>query len=206
MTNKENIDYLLSDIRELERKIASMRDTEIYPISFFNNSFELTQKILTSLHSIEKEQIECLKRNLAEHEAMIRKEVELEREEMPVQEPTSVREPAEEIIPEVEPIQPAPSPEPEIQAAPKKHTVVSSEVLGKKILSDFRKSLSLNDKYFFKRELFGGSEDLMSDTLNQLNDLDSYEASLNYIKAEFNWDAENPAVDDFIKRIEKRFL
>ena len=204
MTNKENIDYLLSNIRELEKQIAGIRDTEIYPISFFNNSFELTHKILTSLHSIEREQIECLKRNLAEHEAMIRKEVELEREEMPVQKPE------EEVTPEVEPIQAEPAqpiqmPKPEIQATPEKHTVLS-EVLGKKILSDFRKAFSLNDKYFFKRELFGGSEDLMSDTLSQLNDLDSYETSINYIKAEFNWDIENPAVDDFIQRVEKRFL
>ena len=36
MGNKEKIDYLLVDIRELEKLVASMRDAEIYPISFFS--------------------------------------------------------------------------------------------------------------------------------------------------------------------------
>ena len=31
MANKEKIDYLLIDIRELEKLVAGMRDAEIYP-------------------------------------------------------------------------------------------------------------------------------------------------------------------------------
>ena len=39
MANKEKIDYLLIDIRELEKLVAGMRDAEIYPASFFNQKF-----------------------------------------------------------------------------------------------------------------------------------------------------------------------
>ena len=35
MANKEKIDYLLLDIRELETLVAGMRDAEVYPVSFF---------------------------------------------------------------------------------------------------------------------------------------------------------------------------
>lgn len=34
MANKEKIDYLLLDIRELETLVAGMRDAEVYPVSF----------------------------------------------------------------------------------------------------------------------------------------------------------------------------
>ena len=46
MANKEKIDYLLLDIRELETLVAGMRDAEVYPVSFFGQTFDLTHKIL----------------------------------------------------------------------------------------------------------------------------------------------------------------
>ena len=44
MANKEKIDYLLLDIKELETLIAGMRDAEVYPVSFFSQTFNLTHK------------------------------------------------------------------------------------------------------------------------------------------------------------------
>ena len=41
MANKEKIDYLLLDIRELETLVAGMRDAEVYPVSFFGQTFDL---------------------------------------------------------------------------------------------------------------------------------------------------------------------
>ena len=38
MANKEKIDYLLLDIRELETLVAGMRDAEVYPVSFFGQT------------------------------------------------------------------------------------------------------------------------------------------------------------------------
>ena len=52
MANKEKIDYLLIDIRELEKLVAGMRDAEIYPASFFNQTFQLTHKVLKELHML----------------------------------------------------------------------------------------------------------------------------------------------------------
>ena len=71
MGNKEKIDYLLADIRELEKLVASMRDAEIYPISFFSQSFATAQKIISGLHSIESDQVALFSRQMQEHKALL---------------------------------------------------------------------------------------------------------------------------------------
>ena len=61
---REKIDYLLIDIRELEKLVAGMRDAEIYPASFFNQTFQLTHKVLKELHTLEEFQLEALRKQL----------------------------------------------------------------------------------------------------------------------------------------------
>ena len=71
MANKEKIDYLLLDIRELETQIAGMRNAEVYPVSFFSQTFDLTHKILKELHALEATQIETLRRQMEAHQAVL---------------------------------------------------------------------------------------------------------------------------------------
>ena len=71
MANKEKIDYLLLDIRELETLVAGMRDAEVYTVSFFGQTFALTHKILKDLHALETAQIEMLRKQMEEHQALI---------------------------------------------------------------------------------------------------------------------------------------
>ena len=70
MANKEKIDYLLLDIRELETLVAGMRDAEVYPVSFFGQTFDLTHKILKDLHALETAQIEMLRKQMEEHHSV----------------------------------------------------------------------------------------------------------------------------------------
>ena len=79
-------------------------------------------------------------------------------------------------------------------------------MLEKKNFSDFRKAFSLNDRFRFRRELFGGDEARMNKVINDLNDLHSYEDSVTYLNNELKWNIEDEAVADFIKLLEKRFL
>ena len=237
MANKEKIDYLLLDIRELETLIAGMRDAEIYPVSFFSQTFDLTHKILKDLHSLEKGQIEILRRQMEEHQALLQAipqqvaapipETSLPQKEVsPV---TVAIEPEithkEEVIPE--------TPEPEIreeiteqpaqQETAEKEVASShqnqvreqtnersgiflSDLLEKKNLSDFRKEFSLNDRFRFRRELFGGNEDRMNKAITDLNNIHTYEDSVTYLNDELKWNLEDEAVADFIKLLEKRFL
>ena len=80
-----------------------------------------------------------------------------------------------------------------------------NDLLERKNLSDFRKAFSLNDRFRFRRELFGGSEELMNQVIADLNELKSYEDSVAYIQKVLHGSGEESAVADFLQLIEKRF-
>lgn len=250
MAHKERIDFLLLDIRELEKKVAGMRDAEIYPVSFFSQSFELAHKILNDLHRLEADQLDELSRQMEEHRLRL-SAIPLQKSntQSEIKEPVSESKPQiEELIKleenkgsveiisknidetnkietiivhrKTEPIEeeiPAslPDPEPQEEAKPVikespqkeiKTSVSFNEILEKKNLSDFRKAFSLNDRFRFRRELFGGDEARMNLAINDLDNIRTYEESVTYLHEELNWNIEDEAVADFLKLIEKRFL
>ena len=213
MANKEKIDYLLIDIRELEKLVAGMRDAEIYPASFFNQTFQLTHKVLKELHTLEEFQLEALRKQMEEHQRLI--------DSIPVSKPLQMPEvqPAPEVSPTIEVVQvQEPVVEEPIVAEPivekviphktilaDKSSISLNDILEKKNLSDFRKAFSLNDRFRFRRELFGGNEEKMNKAISDLNDLSSYEESVTYLNKVLNWNIEDASVADFIKLLEKRF-
>jgi len=219
MAHKEKIDYLLLDIRELEQKIAGMRDAEIYPVTFFSQSFQLAHKILTDLHRLEENQLEELSRQIEEHrlslasipfqkaaeQPVITYDTEVEEEKYPEQpEEKEVSIPVE-ATPVYEELKKDVS-VPKEALGDKKASASLNEILEKKNLSDFRKAFSLNDRFRFRRDLFSGNEERMNQTINELNNIRSYEDSVSYLHNELLWDMEDEAVVDFLKLIEKRFL
>lgn len=86
-----------------------------------------------------------------------------------------------------------------------KPSVSLNEVLEKKNLSDFRKAFSLNDRFRFRRELFGGDEEKMNRAIRDLNDLHTFEDSIAYLHNELKWNVDDAAVAGFIQLLEKRF-
>lgn len=253
MANKERIDYLLLDIRELEKQVAAIRDAEVYPLSFFSQSFELAHKILTDLHTLEADQLEVLSRQMEEHrrrihnipspEVTLQAEIIEEESEEKQSEPEITqtvivynlkKEPSPDADPAAEPetketseplSESAENTEedniavildellPDIPEEKITNPVVApppsislNEVIQKKNLSDFRKAFSLNDRFRFRRELFGGDEGRMNKAIADLNELHSYEDSITYLHRELKWNPEDPAIEDFIKLLEKRFL
>ena len=225
MGNKEKIDYLLADIRELEKLVASMRDAEIYPISFFSQSFATAQKIISGLHSIESDQVALFSRQMQEHKALLTEKEQAVPFTSPVREEAilpETEEIAEEIVQEEKEI--IPEVVYEIRETEEKkaeqsarlaakvtldqalpHSISLNEVIQKKFLADFKKAFSLNDRFRFRRELFGGDENRMNKAIEDLNGLQSYEDSIDYLNEKLKWNIEDEAVADFIKLLEKRF-
>ena len=196
MTNKEIIDYLLIDLRELENLIGSMKEMDFYPASFLNQSFQLTHKIFTELHSLENSQLETLRQQMEEHQRLI----DSIQHSQPLTEPVTEEKAKEE---EIE--KPTVVPEPMHSTVPDKTGVSLNDILEKKNLSDFRKAFSLNDRFRFRRELFGGNEEKMNQAIAALNDISSYEASVEYLYNVLKWNIEDDSVADFLKLLEKRF-
>ncbi|MDD4516272.1 hypothetical protein [Massilibacteroides sp.] len=223
MTNREKVDNLLGSIRELEQLVSELRDSEIIPASFFRQSFELTQLISQKAYGIEQKRLEDLEIQFKEQRSCIEEiRARVKEEEQKVRELTIAnKEKEKELTVQIPPL-PEPTPTPPIkeevvivpEEKPKvsiikpeeKHSLSLKEILEKKNLTDFRKSFSLNDRFFFKKELFGGSDEKMTKAINDLNELHSLKDSLDYIKVELGWDFENKIVADFIARLEKRFI
>lgn len=231
MANKEKMDYLLLDIRELETLVAGMRDAEVYPASFFGQTFDLTHKILNELHSLEAVQVEVLRKQMEEHQTLIQSiphSVVVPVPSIPVSEkialepvieaPVVVALVKETIVEILEPELPVEevvilnsAPVQPVEAShkltvPEKPGLFLNDLLEKKNLSDFRKAFSLNDRFRFRRELFGGDEGRMNKAISDLNDISSYEDSITYLNNKLNWNIEDESVADFIRLLEKRFL
>lgn len=213
MSNKEQIDYLLLDIRELESQVASMRDEDKLPMRVLAESCSQAFKIIEKLNHLESEQIQQIGNQMAEQqEELMRLSLLLERyqhsakkckadiQELKEQENTPAPAPIAEPI--IEPIAVRPIPAASIDAV--SHSL--SEILEKKNLSDFRKAFSLNDRFRFRRELFTGDESRMNKAIADLNEIHTYEESVTYLNNELKWNIEDAAVADFIKLLEKRFL
>ena len=236
MGDKEKMDYLLVDIRVLEKLVASMRDAEIYPVSFFSQAYTTTQKIVDNLQSIEADQLALFKEQMEKHRALSKKAERLEAEAALVtqmQEYESNSEPVQEMeLPSVEElneeVESVATPAAATVAAEKTvsepaasifsasshattleqslpHSISLNEVIQKKFLADFRKAFSLNDRFRFRRELFGGDEGRMNEAISDLNELQSFEESITYLDKKLKWNVEDEAVADFIKLLEKRF-
>ncbi|MDR0750594.1 MAG: hypothetical protein LBF62_13640 [Tannerellaceae bacterium] len=189
MDNKEKIDCLLTDIKELEALVTGMQEAEVYPVSFFNLTFDLTHKILTDLHELERNQLEALRKQMEEHQALINS----------TPRPAAKSHPA---VPEIiEPVPPFPS-----FGSTEKHKVSLHEALGKQNLSDLKKAFSLNDSFYFRRELFNGDAAKMNKVISDLNGLRTYEESVAYLNEMLNWNMEDTIVAEFMKLLEKRFL
>ena len=130
-----------------------------------------------------------------------------------VSEPVAEPEIPEPIIePEPEPIaepEPVVEPEPEIEVIeePKVEEEVASPkaaIYGKAV-NDIRQAISLGDRFLYQRELFGQNAELMQRTLNELNELNSFDEAMLYISERFKWDTESNTYQQFVVTLHRRF-
>lgn len=61
-----------------------------------------------------------------------------------------------------------------------------------------RSAFTLNDKFFFLRNVFGGNEDDFNNTIDILDGMDSYDEAEDYIIADMMLDANAPEVRQFL--------
>lgn len=69
-----------------------------------------------------------------------------------------------------------------------------------------RKAFSLNDRFRFRRELFGNSDVAMADTIDLVEAMHSVDEACDYFFEELGWDTDNDEVKDFMDIISKHFL
>lgn len=97
-----------------------------------------------------------------------------------------------------------PEAEPEIEVEPAIETK-ASEAAPEPETEKASIALTLNDKFRFKRELFGNNAAELSDALDVVNAVSSKAELEDYFYNDLCWDPENPDVKDFMEIASARF-
>ena len=79
------------------------------------------------------------------------------------------------------------------------------EALQRSMSRDLRKAFSLNDRFRYRRELFGNSDVEMNDTLNLVETMHSFSEAEDFFYGDLEWDKEAPEVIDFMNVIRNHF-
>ena len=80
------------------------------------------------------------------------------------------------------------------------------DVLHRHMSRDLKRAFTLNDRFRFRRELFGNSDVEMNDALNLVETMQSYaEAEEYFYNAPMSWDKESPEVIDFMAILRNHF-
>ena len=132
----------------------------------------------------------------------------------PAPEPTPVSEPEPTPVDEPEPVEaPTPAPEevePEAEAEefepdPDDQPLTLDEALQRDMTKDLRQAFSLNDRYRYRRELFGNSDSVMNETLNLIEAMHSFDEAEDYFYNDLQWEHDSPEVADFMVIIKNHF-
>ncbi len=77
--------------------------------------------------------------------------------------------------------------------------------VGKQV-DDIRKALGVNDRFLFSRELFGGNNNLMDQTINQINGFANFAEAGQFIASNFNWNGDDQTVQAFMNVVKRRYI
>jgi|GEM_PF-45627 len=71
MANNDKLREVISNLQILSDLSNSMIDSEMYPVSFFSQAFDLIQKIQSNIHTLEADQVELFASQMKKHQALI---------------------------------------------------------------------------------------------------------------------------------------
>jgi hypothetical protein len=84
-----------------------------------------------------------------------------------------------------------------------------ADFLKRKTVESIRKSITINQKFMFVRELFREDESLFNKVINELDNLETLEQAEKYLESNFfagnQWDRESEPVIEFIEVLQKKF-
>lgn len=122
-----------------------------------------------------------------------------EKEQQEEYEPATIDDKEETATEETYPL-PAPD---NINDTPAAVTV--DEALQRNMSRDLKKAFTINDRFRYRRELFGNSDIEMNDALNLVEAMQSYAEAEEYFYDMLNWDKQSPEVTDFMAIIRNHF-
>lgn len=68
---------------------------------------------------------------------------------------------------------------------------------------EVKRGLSLNDRFYYQRELFNNDREAMNSMMIRLNAFDNYEDTERYLREKTSWDFEDERVQNFLELLKK---
>jgi hypothetical protein len=117
-------------------------------------------------------------------------------------EPSIVAEPQETVANTciVEPVTTAYEPEQVVDAP----SATADDVQNDGI-EELRHFFTINDRYRFRRELFGNNNNEMADTLNVIEAMNNSAEAQDYVYNDLEWDPDNEEVQEFLTVVDRYF-
>lgn len=228
LENKNShIDSLLGQIRALEQRVVDIKTEQTLPFSFFNEAFNTLQRISSTLRELEQSQIGEMKGQMEKLVAFL-SEAESHKQKAVAEQPEVVSPMVDqpEVAPqsscstaftlptycnpkaqqndvpvvEAVPVADVPSSTPEIPLPPKV-TPVGDFVKYPHAPLELQKTLSLNDRFLYQRELFNNNRDEMNGVMMRLNAFDNYPDAEQYLREQMAWDFDSELVQGFLNTI-----
>ena len=75
-----------------------------------------------------------------------------------------------------------------------------------KAITDLTKSIGINDKFLYTKELFGGNAELYKNTIKVLNEFSDINDALIYVQENFHWDENNEAASQLLELVRRKLL
>ena len=215
-----DIDLALSKVRNLYELLSKLNTTSAY------NTDNQIKDFSTKTKQVEKEKA-LVEEKPQVQEEVVHKPVEL-KEEKEVEKETEIEEAKEpELI-----IEKPNKPEPKKNENSVNHTDFSPEIVADKFhskkfvhdnisqknvkkdvstkmqtkpIKDINSAIGLNDKFIFIRELFGGDKDHYHETIQILNNFDTYENAIGFLNENFEWEDDDSNFERLKELVHRKF-
>ncbi|HHT29985.1 MULTISPECIES: hypothetical protein [Petrimonas] len=230
---EEYIDKLLHQLHNLEAMVSAIKREESVSFSFFREAFQSGQEVMKLLHELEMSQIEEMKHQMGKllmflSESENKKSAE-EAKPVEVVKPVEEVKPEKPRLPSIEAVVEPASPRKNLYAEgvdlpsysnpkiskPKREKPVEEILANPRSLNDMiqapsprldiRRGLSLNDRFYFQRELFDNDREAMNGMMARLNAFDNYVDVERYLREETSWDFDDEKVKNFLALLKKGF-
>lgn len=86
-----------------------------------------------------------------------------------------------------------------------KDNIRVDELISRREARELKRAFTLNDKFRFRRELFGNNDSMFADTLNALMAMKSIDEATEYLYDDLGWDPQNEDVKDFVAIVRNHF-
>ncbi len=86
------------------------------------------------------------------------------------------------------------------------HGTDLSSKLQSKPLNDIGAAIGVNDRFYYIRELFNGDSKKFDSTIKVLNNSPNFNEAFNYLSENYNWDMDDPAVQNLLELIRRKHI